>query len=371
VPGGATFRTEQIRYAVPVVVPDHAGVADHGLWYATPVLTGHRVRLEPLTIEHAPGYLAAAGTPTQSAEIFRWQSPPGGALAAPVTVDDAARHVTAALAARARGQRFPYAQIDARTGGFAGTTSLADPDPVQRSVTIGYTWLGQRWWGTGVNVEAKLLLMAFAFETLGAVRVTWVTDVNNTRAQAAIERLGAVREGVLRKHRRRADGSWRDTILYAMLDDDWPAAKQALTARLDRHAHALLSSPPTATKSTTTTASSSHWPPVCGAGSSSTPPPSLQHDPVRGLQGGGAMAEVDHFDVNDAGRHLSRIIERVERGEEIVIDRAGVPVARVVPLVRRVNRTAVGSLAGQVDLSGDWDSPRTSAEIAADFGQRE
>jgi prevent-host-death family protein len=79
-------------------------------------------------------------------------------------------------------------------------------------------------------------------------------------------------------------------------------------------------------------------------------------------------AESVHFNMHDAKTHLSRIIERVERGEEIVIDRAGVPVARVVPLVRRVNRTAVGSLAGQVDLSGDWDSPRTNAEIAADFG---
>lgn len=79
-------------------------------------------------------------------------------------------------------------------------------------------------------------------------------------------------------------------------------------------------------------------------------------------------AEAVHYDVHDAETHLSRIIERVERGEEIVIDRAGIPVARVVPLVRRVNRTAIGSLAGQVDLSGDWDSPRTNAEIAADFG---
>jgi prevent-host-death family protein len=79
-------------------------------------------------------------------------------------------------------------------------------------------------------------------------------------------------------------------------------------------------------------------------------------------------AEAVHYNMHDAKTHLSRIIERVEGGEEIVIDRAGIPVARVVPLVRRVNRTAVGSLAGQVDLSGDWDSPQTNAEIAAGFG---
>ncbi len=79
-------------------------------------------------------------------------------------------------------------------------------------------------------------------------------------------------------------------------------------------------------------------------------------------------ADAAHYDMQDAKTHLSHIIERVERGEEIIIDRAGTPVARVVPLARRTNRTAIGSLAGQVDLSGVWDSPQTNAEIAADFG---
>ncbi len=79
-------------------------------------------------------------------------------------------------------------------------------------------------------------------------------------------------------------------------------------------------------------------------------------------------SEAVHYNMHDAKTHLSRIIERVERGEEVIIDRAGTPVARVVPLERRTNRTAIGSLAGQVDLSGDWDSPQTNAEIAADFG---
>lgn len=209
------------------------GVTDDGLWYAMPTWVGSRIRLEPLTLEHAPGYLAAVGSPEQAGEIFRWQSPPGGGLAPPVTVEDARRHITTALTARARGARLPYAQIDAATGQFAGTTSFPDPEPVLRTITIGYTWLGQRWWRSGANTEAKLLMMTFAFEVLDAVRVVWVTDVLNVRAQAAIERLGAVREGVLRKHRRRSDGTWRDTIVYAMLDDDWPAAKQHLAARLD------------------------------------------------------------------------------------------------------------------------------------------
>ncbi|MEV4497065.1 type II toxin-antitoxin system prevent-host-death family antitoxin [Micromonospora arborensis] len=79
-------------------------------------------------------------------------------------------------------------------------------------------------------------------------------------------------------------------------------------------------------------------------------------------------AEAVHYNMHDAKTHLSRIIERVENGEEIIIDRAGTPVAKVVPLVRRANRTAVGSLAGKLDLSGDWDSLETNAEIATDFG---
>lgn len=79
-------------------------------------------------------------------------------------------------------------------------------------------------------------------------------------------------------------------------------------------------------------------------------------------------SEAAHFNMHEAKTHLSKIIERVENGEEIIIARAGTPVAKVIPLVRRVNRTAIGSLAGQVDLSGDWDSPETNAAIADDFG---
>jgi N-acetyltransferase len=209
-------------------------VADDDLWYAMPTLAGRFVRLEPLTLEHAPDYLAAAGTSAEAAEIFRWQSPPGGALAQPTVVQDARQHIMAALAARARGTRLPYAQIDVANGRFAGTTSFLDPDPCLRSVTIGNTWLGRQWWGNGINAEAKLLMSTFAFEVLGAVRVTLVTDIRNQRAQTAIEALGAVKEGVLRKHRRRSDGSWRDTVLYAIVDDDWPQVKQGLTARLER-----------------------------------------------------------------------------------------------------------------------------------------
>jgi N-acetyltransferase len=205
--------------ATPAPAPD--------AWFTMPVLSGCLVRLEPLTLEHAPGYLAAAGTGEAAEETFRWM-----ALPAPRTVDEAAAQIVVALAARARGERFAYAQLDARTGEVIGSTSLYDVLPALRTVSIGHTWLGRRWWRTGHNTESKLLLMSYAFDTLGAARVVWHTDIHNERSQAAIARLGATREGELRKHRIRRDGSWRTSVQYSMTDDDWPAARDRLTARL-------------------------------------------------------------------------------------------------------------------------------------------
>jgi N-acetyltransferase len=202
-----------------------AVTADH--WYAMPVLSGRLVRLEPLAVEHAAGYLSAAGTGEAAEETFRWMNPP-----APVTIADAEEQIVVALAARARGERFAYVQLDANSDEVIGTTSFYEVTPATRAIAIGHTWLGARWWRTGCNTESKLLMLTHAFDGLGAARVVWHTDINNTRSQDAIARLGAVREGELRKHRVRRDGSWRTTVQYAMTDDDWPAAREWLTARL-------------------------------------------------------------------------------------------------------------------------------------------
>ncbi len=197
-----------------------------------PVLQGERIRLEPLAVEHAGGYLAAAGTGEDAEEVFRWLRTPGSGRAEPLTLADAQNHIVHALAARARGERFAYAQIDVSTDSFAGSTSLYEVNPALRTLGIGHTWLGRPWWRTGHNTEAKLLLLTHAFDVLGAARVVWHTDIYNERSQAAIARLGATREGVLRKHRIRMDGSWRDTVQYSMTDDDWPDARDRLTTRL-------------------------------------------------------------------------------------------------------------------------------------------
>ena len=150
--------------------------------------------------------------------------------AAPASLAGAHEQIVAALAARARGERFAYAQLDAHTGEVMGTTSYYDVVPALRTIAIGHTWLGTRWWRTGHNTESKLLMLAHAFDVLGAARVVWHTDVHNTRSQDA--RLGAAREGELRKHRIRRDGSWRTTVQYSMTDDDWPAVRERLTDRL-------------------------------------------------------------------------------------------------------------------------------------------
>jgi RimJ/RimL family protein N-acetyltransferase len=198
-------------------------------WYALPVLTGTLLRLEPISLAHVEGYLAAA---VGDEEVFRWMNTPGSVSGAPRTLADARADVEASLAAAERRERFAYAQIDAATGEFAGTTSFYDVAPAVRATAIGHTWLGRRWWRTGLNTESKLLMLTHAFDTLGAARVVWHTDIYNERSQAAIARLGATREGELRKHRIRRDGSWRTTVQYSMTDDDWPAVRERLTARL-------------------------------------------------------------------------------------------------------------------------------------------
>jgi RimJ/RimL family protein N-acetyltransferase len=210
-------------------------VADPDRWYAMAQLSGRLVRLEPLTTSHEAGYLDAAGNADDAEAVFRWLTPPPGSRARqPLDLADARRHIGSALAARARGERFPYAQFDVESGHLIGTTSLYDVVPALRTLAIGHTWLGRPWWRTGHNTESKLLLLSYAFDDLGAARVVWHTDIHNERSQAAIARIGASREGVLRKHRIRFDGSWRDTVQYSMTDDDWPAARDRLSARLIR-----------------------------------------------------------------------------------------------------------------------------------------
>ena len=117
-------------------------------------------------------------------------------------------------------------------GTLVGTSSLLDADPVNERIHVGSTLYGRRWWGTAVNPEAKLLRLGHCFETCGYGRVKIQTDLLNTRSQAAIGRLGAVREGVLRRHTRREDGTFRDTVVFSVVREEWPQVRAGLEARL-------------------------------------------------------------------------------------------------------------------------------------------
>ena len=125
-----------------------------------------------------------------------------------------------------------FAQIEQVTGRVVGSTTYLDISRRDRRLEIGSTWIGKPWQRTGVNTEAKYLLLRHGFEDLGAVRVQLKTDKRNLQSQAAIERLGAVREGVLRKHMLVHDGVIRDTVMYSIIADEWPSVKQRLEAKL-------------------------------------------------------------------------------------------------------------------------------------------
>lgn len=210
--------------AAGVSVAEPAYLPGAELPWATPVtLSGQHVRLEPLTPGHAAGLLEALGDD----EV--WEHLP---TRRPSTMEAMRDYLAGLSRARWAGNQIAWAQVDPATGRVIGTTSYHDIDPERRALGIGHTIVGRPWWRTGVNTEAKLLLLEHAFEVLGAERVFWYTDVRNERSQRAIARLGAVREGVLRRHRKRPDGSWRDTVVFGMTVDEWPAAGHRLRERL-------------------------------------------------------------------------------------------------------------------------------------------
>ena len=197
-------------------------MADVAAWTRSPVLQGERVRLEPLDARHVPGLLEAAADPATWTWLF-------GRL----DNETALRAWLAdALRARDAGAEMPFATLDTKTGRVVGSTRYLAIVPAHRRLEIGWTWLTPATWGTGINVEAKLLLLTHAFDELGAMRVELKTDARNERSRAAILALGAQFEGVFRKHMRMPDGRIRDSAWYAITDDDWPAVRSRLEARL-------------------------------------------------------------------------------------------------------------------------------------------
>lgn len=189
-------------------------------WNQRPTLPGEHVRLEPLTLDHAEGLYKAGADPA----IWTWLS-----VRQPEDVAGMRDIVGKILA---DGSRLAWAQVDTSTGEVAGTTSFYQVEASHRILSIGHTWIGKPWQRTPLNTESKLLLLRRAFDELAANRVSLETDIRNERSQRANERLGAQREGVLRAHRIRPDGTLRDTVVYSVTAAEWPSVSERLVTRL-------------------------------------------------------------------------------------------------------------------------------------------
>jgi RimJ/RimL family protein N-acetyltransferase len=188
------------------------------------VLTRGNVRLEPLTLEHVQGLHIALN----DAQVWRWLQ-----YQRPVDETATGALVVRALEQEDDGVRRPFAIcVD---GTIVGTTSYWDSDIFSAGIEIGASFIGTQWWRTHVNTTAKLLLLEHAFEVCGYERIMLKTDVANTRSAAAIARLGAVNEGVLRHHIRRPDGTWRDSIIFSILLEEWPGVRKRLEDSLHHH----------------------------------------------------------------------------------------------------------------------------------------
>jgi RimJ/RimL family protein N-acetyltransferase len=186
-------------------------------------LRGAAVLLEPLAEERLPELTRAA---LSAPEVWAF---------IPYSMRDAAdvqKVVGHMLELQRRGEAIPFATRLAPTGELVGGTSIRLVDGSVPSVEIGGTWILPPWQRTRVNTEAKLLQLTHSFEHLGCQRVELKTDIRNLRSQAAIQRIGASREGVLRSHMRRSDGSLRDSALFSIIASEWPALKERLRARL-------------------------------------------------------------------------------------------------------------------------------------------
>lgn len=182
--------------------------------------------MEPLAPEHADGLVAAAA----DGELWKlW-------FTSVPEPHEARTYIDSALAGYAAGHMLPWAVRELATGALAGSTRYHDIAASIDRVEIGYTWYAKRWQKSHVNTGCKLLLLAHSFETLGCKAVGLRTDNFNFASQRAIAALGAKKDGVIRHHQARRDGTVRDTVIYSILATEWPDVKRHLELRLTRHA---------------------------------------------------------------------------------------------------------------------------------------
>ncbi len=189
------------------------------------------VRLEPLSLDHLPG-LTAVGL---DADIWRWM---------PVSIQtpgDMRTYIETALAGRDSGREMPFATVEVATGRPIGGTRYLNIEAPHRRVEIGYTWLAPAWQRTAANTEQKLLMLAHAFNDLGALRVEFKTDSLNEKSRTALLGIGATEEGTMRNHMITQGGRRRHSVYFSVIEEDWPQIRMHLEARLARLAAAAKS----------------------------------------------------------------------------------------------------------------------------------
>jgi len=193
-------------------------------WSTTETLKGRHVSLEPLSLDHVAGLQEAA----RDGELWNlW-------FTSVPKPESAREYIEQALALRDLGKAMPFAVRDAK-GDIVGSTRYCNIEAEHKRLEIGWTWYAERVQRTALNTEAKLLLLSNAFETLGAIAVEFRTNWFNHRSRTAIARLGAKQDGVLRNHMLMADGTRRDTVVFSILDSEWPAVKKNLQYQLQRY----------------------------------------------------------------------------------------------------------------------------------------
>lgn len=193
-------------------------------------LTGRIVRLEPLSDAHVPD-LAAVGLDPRI-----WRYMVYGIVDSETKMRAFVQHL---LKRQAEGTDLPFVVVHLASGRPIGCTRFMDIQPSHRGVEIGGTWYGVAYQRSGANTESKYLLLRHAFETWGCIRVQLKTDLRNERSQRAIERIGAVREGVLRSQMILPDGTIRDSVYYSIVDSEWPAVKARLEGMLERYGYSF------------------------------------------------------------------------------------------------------------------------------------
>ena len=197
-------------------------------WVEPVVLEGSVVRLEPLSVEHLPGLISVG----LDADIWRWM---------PVAIQspgDMRNYIETALAGRDSGREMPFATVESASGRVIGGTRYLNIEPAHRRLEIGYTWLAPAWQRTAANTEQKLLMLAHAFNDLGALRVEFKTDSLNEKSRTALLGIGAVEEGTMRNHMITQGDRRRHSVYFSVIEEDWPQIRMHLEARLTRLAAA-------------------------------------------------------------------------------------------------------------------------------------